>query len=119
MEGIINYIRSKSSTCQALLCAFLVTSIFSLRYINCLPFSGYMPIIPDHEILGYYGRYLIYARESFSFPIGLIKNLCFPFHAANMARGPIPLFAILFKLLSKIHAPFSEFHNRIMKSARN
>ncbi len=69
-----------------------------------------MPIARDYDNLGYYGRYLIYAQEPFTFPLGVIKNLSFPFHAANIARGSMPIFAIFFKLLSKVHPPFEQVY---------
>ena len=69
-----------------------------------------MPIAPDYDNLGYYGRYLIYAQEPFAFPLGVIKNLSFPFHAANIARGSMPIFAIFFKLLSKVHPAFEQVY---------
>ena len=107
---IVIYIHSKSSTFQNLLCAFFVTSIFSMRWINCLPFSGYMPVANNTDQLDIWARYLIYAKEPFGFPIGVINGMCFPFSDASITRGPMPLFAILFKLLSKIYTPFSEFY---------
>ena len=107
---IMLYIRSKSSIFQNLLCAFFATSIFSKRWINCLPFSGYMPVANNTDQLDVWARYLIWAREPFSFPIGVINGMSFPFRDASITRGPIPLFAILFKGLSKIYTPFSEFY---------
>lgn len=103
-------IRSKLAAFQTLLCAVFVTSIFSLRWRNCLPFSGYMPVLTGGDHVETWGRYLIYAKEPFGFPIGLIKGFGFPFHIFNISRGPVELFAILFKFLSKIYAPFSEFY---------
>ncbi len=95
---------------QNLFCAFFVTLIFSFRWSNCLPFSGFMPVIQNTDNLGFWGRYLIYAREPISFPLGTIKNLSFPFQSANITRGSIPLFAFSFKLLSKIFPLFAEFY---------
>ena len=70
-----------------------------------------MPSGTDHEWVGFYGRYLIYARESIGLPIGIIKGLSFPFaDVANIIRGPIPLFAIPLKILSKIFPPLAEFY---------
>ena len=111
---VINYIRLKIATCQDLLCAVFVTSIFSLRWRNCLPFSGYMPVLKGGDNLEIWSRYLFYAREPFGSPIGLIKGLGFPFHTVSISRGPIELFAILFKFLSKIYAPFSEFYYPVL-----
>jgi len=69
-----------------------------------------MPIARDYDNLGYYGRYLIYAQEPFTFPLGVIKNLSFPFQAANTARGSMPIFAIFFKLLSKVYPAFEQVY---------
>ncbi len=109
-SSMINYINSRLLTCQHLLCALLATSIFALRWANCLPFSGYMPTLENSDWLSFAGTYLIYAKESFGFPIGLVGGLSFPFEAANISRGSIPLFAILFKGLAQFYPPFSEFY---------
>ena len=69
-----------------------------------------MPILTNTDSLGFWGRYLIYAQEPFGFPIGLIRNLSFPFQTANITRGSMPLFGLLFKLLSKLYPPFAEFY---------
>ena len=104
-------ITKKSNMLQAIGCAILVTAVFSWRWFNCLPFSGYSPTINDFETLGYYGRYLIYAQEPVGFPLGVIKGLSFPFaDVANVMRGPIPLFAIPLKVLSRICPSLAEFY---------
>ena len=65
----------------------------------------------NFEWIGFYGRYLIYAQEPIGFPLGVIKGLSFPFDdVANIMRGPIPLFAIPLKILSKIYPPLVEFY---------
>jgi len=64
----------------------------------------------NSDQLEFWGRYLIYAKEPFSFPIGLVRGLGFPFKISTITRGPVELFAVLFKLLSKIYAPFAEFY---------
>lgn len=69
-----------------------------------------MPKLPDFELVGYYGRYLIYAQEPLSFPLGSIKGLSFPFDAANIMRGCIPVVAIPLKFLSKIFPPLGQFY---------
>jgi len=91
----------KSTGAKIFFCSIIVTCIFSIRWGNCLPFSGYTPAFDDVEDVGYLGRYLIYAGESFNFPLGEILNLSFPFKDANIAIGSLPLFAIPLKLLSK------------------
>lgn len=95
---------------QSLIGAVLVTSIFSLRWINSLPFSGYMPVIKDGDNLTMFGSYLIYAKEPFGFPIGVIRGLGFPLDVSNISRASIPLFAIPLKLLSTLYAPLSEYY---------
>jgi hypothetical protein len=70
-----------------------------------------MPSNENFELLGFYGRYLIYAQEPLSFPLGIIKGLSFPFNdVANIMRGPIPLFAIPIKILSTVYPPLAEFY---------
>ena len=66
-----------------------------------------MPVINDWDQLAFFGRYLVFANESFNLPIGNIQGLSFPFNS-TITRGSIPLFAILFKLSSKIYAPLSD-----------
>ncbi|OGD63368.1 hypothetical protein A2160_02695 [Candidatus Beckwithbacteria bacterium RBG_13_42_9] len=95
---------------QNLICAFFVTFIFSFRWATVLPFSGYMPVITSYDALGYFGRYLIYAKEPLGFPLGTIKNLSFPFQSANITRGSMALFGLVFKLLSKVYPPLAEFY---------
>jgi len=107
---VIDYIRSKSHSHQPLICALFVTSIFSLRWINCLPFSGYMPVISDGDNLTLFGHFLVYAKEPFTFPIGLIKGFSFPLEITNISKGSIPLFAIPLKLLSRYYPASSEFY---------
>jgi len=94
----------------AFLSSIIAAVIFSLRYINCLPFSGKMPVV-NYEGVNRLASFMIYAKEPFSFPLGLIKGLTFPFHDADVLRGgAIPIFAILFKALSRLYAPLSELY---------
>lgn len=110
-----NVIKKNSNTLQAVGCAILVAAVFSWRWFNCLPFSGYMPSGANHEWIGFYGRYLIFAQESIDYPLGIIKGLSFPYvDVANILRGPIPLFAIPIKILSKIYPPSAEFYYFIL-----
>ena len=70
-----------------------------------------MPSGTNHEWVGFYGRYLIYARESIGLPLGVIKGLSFPFaDVANIIRGPIPLFAVPLKILSKMLPALAELY---------
>lgn len=99
---------------QNLFCAAFVTFVFSFRWRNCLPFSGYMPYLSDGDKLETWVRYIIYAKEPFGFPLGLIRRLSFPFLVTNITKGPEPLFAILFKFISRIHGSFSEFYYLVL-----
>ncbi len=96
-------------TKSAVIIAVILTFIFSFRWRNCLPFSGFSPALDNIDRLGMIGRYLIYAREKFGFPLGVVHGLSFPFEAARMDRGPIFLFALFFKILGRIYPPFLQF----------
>jgi len=98
----------RSPLSQNLTCAFLVTSFFALRWQNCLPFSGFMPVLTGFDKVAAYGRYLLYAREPFAWPIGTIQGLGFPFELGHVSRATIPLFAISLKFLSKFYPPLAE-----------
>lgn len=101
---------SRSSLIHNLICCLIATGVFLYSWINCLPFSGYMPVIEDHDSLSFFGTFLLYAKKPFTFPVGIVENLSFPFHAGNISRGSIPLFAILFKAFSSIYPPFAEMY---------
>lgn len=89
--------------------ACLVTCIFSLHYLNCLPFSGYTRIF-NYETVATLSSYLIYAQEPWTFPLGKIKSLTFPFEDANVGNvGALPLFAISFKALGTVFGYFKTF----------
>ncbi len=89
--------------------ACLVTCIFSLHYLNCLPFSGYTREF-NYETVATLTSYLIYAQEPWSFPLGQIKSLTFPFEDANVGNvGALPLFAIIFKALGTAFDYFQAF----------
>ena len=89
--------------------ACLVTCIFSLHYFNCLPFSGYIKLF-NYETVATLTSYLIYAQEPWTFPLGQIKSLTFPFEDANVGNvGALPLFAISFKALGTVFGYFKTF----------
>ncbi|PIS09192.1 hypothetical protein COT75_02945 [Candidatus Beckwithbacteria bacterium CG10_big_fil_rev_8_21_14_0_10_34_10] len=94
---------------QNIILALLVTAVFSLRWQNCLPFSGKMPVITNSDVMSIWGRYLIFAKENFSFPLGSIKSLSFPFQTANITRA-FPLFSLILKFLSKIFPLLGKFY---------
>lgn len=102
--------RIENNYLSSILCALIVTAIFSIRWHNCLPFSGYMPLANNTDQLDIFARFLIWAKEPFSFPLGEINGFTFPFKSASITRGPLPLFALIFKALSRIYQPFSEFN---------
>ena len=107
---ITNHLNSKINLYQSLFCAIFTTSIFSLRWSNCLPFSGDTPIFNSTDVLDSWARYLIWVREPLSFPLGVIKGMRFPFCDGVIGCNTLPLFAIPLKLLSKIYPSFSEFY---------
>lgn len=92
-----------------LCCSAAVSAIFSIRWGNCLPGSGFMPLMRDGDSIAFFSKYLFYARESFGYPIGLLDGVGFPFRNASLSGGSIPLGGILFKLLSRIDSTFLDF----------
>lgn len=99
---------------NALVAAVIVTAIFSLRWLSCLPFSGISPALENVDTLGFMGRYLVFANEPFQFPLGTIHGLSFPFDSAHIARGAIPLFALFFKGAGRFYPPFLEFNYLVL-----
>ena len=86
-----------------------VTFIFALHYLKCLPFSGYTRLF-NYETVTTLTSYFIYAQEDWSFPLGTIKSLTFPFEDANVGNvGALPLFAIGFKAMGSIFSYFKTF----------
>lgn len=94
--------------------ALLVTAVFSVRWLNCLPFSGFSPALDNVDTLGFIGRYLIFAQEPFQFPLGLIHGLSFPFESAHISRGAIPLLALMFKATGRLYSPLLEFNYLVL-----
>ena len=89
--------------------AFCVTLIFTLRFFNCIPFSGFTRSF-NYETIATQTSYFIYASEAISFPLGQITNLSYPFRDANVGNvGAIPLFAVLFKILGSVMPYFLTF----------
>ena len=106
MKFFVEKIYSKYSQ---ILVAILISCIFLLHYFNCLPFSGYTKIF-NYETVATLTSYLIYAQEPWTFPLGQIKSLTFPFEDANVGNvGALPLFAISFKALGTIFGYFKTF----------
>ncbi|HJZ12276.1 MAG TPA: hypothetical protein VJ521_09005 [Acidobacteriota bacterium] len=60
-----------------------IAALFSIRFLNCLPFSGFTRVF-NYETVSTLTSFFIYAREPFSFPLGSIKGLTFPFAYANV-----------------------------------
>lgn len=86
-----------------------VAAIFSVRFLDCLPFSGFIRTF-NYETVTTFASFLIYAAEPFSFPLGVIKGLTFPFEDANVGNvGALPLFAISVKALGRIIPYFQTF----------
>ncbi len=91
------------------LIAFAVTLVFTIRFLNTLPFSGYTRLFNYETVMSLVSVF-IYNREPFSFPLGSIKGLTFPFEDANVGNvGAIPLFAVLVKALGKLIPFFRTF----------
>lgn len=102
-------IASTSTGTRAVIVAIVVTAVYSIRWSNCLPFSGYFPALDNVDRLSFVGRFLVFAREPFSFPLGTIHNLSFPFESAHIARGVVSIAALLFKAIGQIYRPMLEF----------
>ncbi|OGV90862.1 hypothetical protein A2783_02855 [Microgenomates group bacterium RIFCSPHIGHO2_01_FULL_45_11] len=95
---------------ESVVLGLFVATIFSARWSNSLPFSGRMPITTDIDSIAFWGKYLVYAQEPFTWPLGTIHNLSFPFQDANIASGSIPLLAVPLKLLARIYSPVGQFY---------
>ena len=103
------YHSNKSKINLDLLFAFLLTFIFAFKFINCLPFSGYTRLW-NYEGIASLLSYFVYSSESWSFPLGLVKNLAFPYQIVNIGNtGQIPFFALFFKSLGTIFHYFRTF----------
>lgn len=86
-----------------------ISAIYSIRFLYCLPFSGYTRLF-NYETVTTLTSYLIYAGEPFSFPLGAIKRLTFPFQDANVGNvGALPLFAVFFKAAGALVPYFKTF----------
>lgn len=86
-----------------------VTLLFSLRFFYGLPFSGYSKIF-NQEGVASFVSFLMFAQESWSFPLGEIKGIAFPFADGNIGNvGAIPLFALFFKALGTLFPYFQTF----------
>ncbi len=86
-----------------------ITIIFMIRFLNALPFSGNTRIF-NYETITTLASIFIYNNEPFSFPLGTIKGLTFPYQDANIGNvGGIPLFALVFKGLGKLIPYFRTF----------
>jgi len=89
--------------------ALLITMLFSIRFINVLPFSGFSRVF-NQETIATLSSFLMYAQEPWSFPIGLIKGLSYPFSDGNIGNvGAIPLFALIFKAFGTLMPYFQYF----------
>jgi hypothetical protein len=89
--------------------ALAIAAIYSIRFLNCLPFSGYTRLY-NYETITTLTSYLLYVQEPFSFPLGVIKRLTFPFEDANVGNvGALPLFAVFFKAAGVVIPYFKSF----------
>lgn len=86
-----------------------IAVMFSLRFLDGLPFSGFSKIF-NQETVATLASFLMFAQEPWSFPIGTIKGLAFPFTDGNIGNvGAIPLFALIFKALGTVFPYFQTF----------
>lgn len=86
-----------------------IAGIFSLRFLSCLPFSGFTRIF-NQETITTLTSFLMFAQEPWTFPLGAIKGLAFPFADANIGNvGAIALFALTYKALGKVFPYFQTF----------
>ena len=107
MEEILVQLRKVTRT--PLFLAGCITTIFSIRFLYLLPFSSTVKQ-GNYETITSKISFFIFAQEDFSFPLGVIKGLAFPFEESNIATvGAIPLFALIFKFLSKFIPYFQTF----------
>ena len=91
------------------LIALAISLVFSLRFLKTLPFSGNTRL-SNYETVMSLASVFIYNREPFSFPLGAIRGLTFPFQDANIGNvGGIPLFGVFFKALGKVIPYFETF----------
>lgn len=89
--------------------AMLAALVFGARFVDCLPFSGSTRAFNPETASTLYS-FLIYAGEPWSFPIGRIDRLTFPFFDANIGNvGALPLLAIGTKLLGSAWVYFRTF----------
>ncbi len=83
-----------------------VAVLFSIRFLYCLPFSGFTRGF-NYETVTTLVSFLIFAQEPWSFPVGVIKDLAFPYEDANIGNvGALPLFALSFKALGTVASYF-------------
>lgn len=86
-----------------------IAILFSLRFLDALPFSGFSKVF-NQETVATLTSFLMFAQEPWSFPIGTIKGLAYPFADGNIGNvGAIPLFALIFKALGKVFPYFQTF----------
>lgn len=86
-----------------------IAVLFSLRFLDGLPFSGFSKIF-NQETVATLTSYLMYAQEPWSFPTGTIQGLAFPFSDGNIGNvGAIPFFALIFKALGTAFPYFQTF----------
>ena len=89
--------------------SLVVTCLYSTHIFYCLPFSGYTREF-NYETIATLASFFIYTQEPWSFPLGQIKSLTFPFEDANVGNvGALPLFAISFKILGTFIDYFKTF----------
>lgn len=87
-----------------------VTAIFSILHLHSLPGSDHYPKLSYESYLTH-SSYILFAHEPWSFPVGKIPKLTYPFPDANIGNtGCIPIAAIFFKALGNIFPYFKTFY---------
>lgn len=92
------------------LISIIVALVFCIKWINCLPALECMEVTISTDHLDAWFRYLIFSQEKWQFPFGVVHSLTFPSDGSLIDRGPIPLFALLMKVLTRIGVVSHNFY---------
>ena len=94
---------------EAILISIIVTIIYSCRIVNIFYLPGHSKNF-NQETVASFASFLMFAQEPWSFPLGTINGLTFPFYEGNIGNvGAVPLFAIFFKFLGSLFPYFKTF----------
>ncbi len=88
--------------CGALIGAVIFLLIYGFSILNftndSLIINGYI----EKDIAQHYAGWMLYRNSPWQFPLGVGKNIAFPYGSAVSYTDSIPLFAIFFKLFRDI-----------------